>query len=123
MALNTNHPMLKEEFLSVYCPSIGGTPVAAYIRVPFSGRLGTMGVMPQGVITTADLVVTVAVNGTTNTALAGSLPFTSAAAGTGNTWVPTTAVYVSEGDTIKFTPSAASGASIAGVFAVNIIAA
>jgi hypothetical protein len=36
--------------------------------------------------------------------------------------VPTTAVYVSEGDTIKFTPSAASGASIAGEFTFNLIA-
>lgn len=123
MALTVNHPTLKETFQTVYCPSIGGTPVAAYVRVPFRAKVGKVGVIAQGAITTADCTVTVAVNGTTNTALAGTLPLTGAAAGQVATWSPTTNVYVNEDDYITFTPSGASGASIAGVFTINFIVA
>jgi hypothetical protein len=123
MALPNNHPFLRESFLTVYCPSIGGTPVAAYLRVPFRCRVGTLSVIPQGAITTADCTVTVAVNGTTNANLAGTLPVAGAAAGVANTWTPVTPTNLNEGDYITFTPSGASGASIAGVFGVNLIAA
>lgn len=123
MALPVNHPTLRESFSSVYCPSIGATPVAAYIRVPFRARIGKIGVTAQGTITVADCTVTVAVNGSTNTALAGTLPVASAAAGQVATWAPTTTVYVSEDDYITFTPSGASGATIGGVFSINFIAA
>jgi len=123
MALPTNHPLLRENFATVYCSSIGATPVAAYIRVPYRARLGKISVIPQGAITTADCTVTVAVNGTTNTALAGTLPVSTAAAGVAAVWTPTSTVYVNEDDYITFTPSGASGASIAGVFGVNFIAA
>jgi hypothetical protein len=119
MALTVNHPTLKETFQTVYCPSIGGTPVAAYVRVPFRAIVGKVGVIAQGAITTTDCTVTVAVNGTTNTALAGTLPVAGAAAGQVATWTPTTNVYVNEDDYITFTPSGASGASIAGVFTIN----
>jgi hypothetical protein len=123
MALPTNHPLLRENFATVYCPSIGATPVAAYVRVPYRARLGKLSVIPQGAITTADCTVTVAVNGTTNAALAGTLPLSGAAAGVAAVWTPTSTVYVNEDDYITLTPSGASGASIAGVFGVNFIAA
>ena len=121
MAIPGNHPLLRETFATVYCPSIGGTPVAAYIRVPFRCRVGTLSVIPQGTITTADCTVTVAVNGTTNTNLAGSLPVSGAAPGVANTWTPLVTTYLNEGDYVTFTPSGASGASIAGVFGINFI--
>jgi len=123
MALPTNHPLLRENFATVYCPSIGSSPVAAYIRVPYRARIGKVSVIPQGTITTADCTVTVAVNGTTNTALAGTLPVSGAAPGVAAVWTPTTTVVVNEDDYITFTPSAASGSSIAGVFGINFIAA
>jgi len=123
MALPTNHPLLRENFATVYCPSIGGTPVAAYIRVPYRSRIGKISIIPQGTITTADCAVTVAVNGTTNTALAGTLPVSTAAPGIAAVWTPTTTVTVNEDDYITLTPSGASGSNIAGVFGVNFIAA
>lgn len=121
VAIPGNHPTLREAFSTVYCPSIGGTPVAAYIRVPFNCRIGKLSLIPQGTITTADCTVTVAVNGTTNANLAGTLPVSGAAPGVANTWTPLIMVYAAEGDYITFTPSGASGASIAGVFGINFI--
>lgn len=116
-----NHPILKEMFSTVYCPSIGGTPVAAYIRVPFNARIGRIHLIPQGTITTADCAVTVAINGTTNANLAGTLPVSTAAPGVAATWTPLIPVYAADGDYITFTPSGASGSSIAGVFGVNFV--
>jgi hypothetical protein len=121
MAIPGNHPILKEAFRSVYCSSIGGTPVSAYIRAPFNARIGTIAVMPQGAITTADCAFAVAVNGTTNANLAGTLPVSGAAAGTAASWIPAILTYVAEGDTIKFTPSGASGSNIAADISINFI--
>jgi len=123
MAIPGNHPMLKEAFgQQIYCPSIGGTPVSAYFRVPFNARIGTISLTPQGTITTADCAVAIAINGTTNTNLAGTLPVSGAAPGAAASWAPAILTYVAEGDIIKFTPSGASGASIGGIFAMNLIA-
>jgi len=123
MALPLNHPLLRENFATIYCPSIGTTPVAAYKRVPYRSRIGKISVIPQGTITSADCTVTVAVNGTTNTALGGTLPVSGAGAGVLAEWSPTTSVYVNEGDYITFTPSGASGSSIAAEFGINFVAA
>lgn len=119
MALPVNHP-LSEVRTEVQTTSIGGTPVACYTDVPVRGVITKLSLVAQGVITTADCTITVAINGTTNTALAGTLPVASAAAGQIATWVPTSAVYVNENDVITFTPSGASGASIGGKFAVYV---
>lgn len=121
VAIPVNHPTLREAFSNVYCSSIGGTPVAAYIRVPFRCRIGKLSLIPQGTITTADCTVTVAINGTTNTNLAGTLPVAGAAPGVGASWTPLIPVYANEDDYITLTPSGASGASIAGQFGVNFI--
>ncbi len=121
MAIPGNHPILKESFETVYCSSIGGTPVSTYIRVPFNCRIGTMSVTPHGAITTADCAIAVAINGTANANLAGTLPLSGAAAGTAASWVPAVLTYAAEGDIIKFTPSGASGASIAATFGINLI--
>jgi len=122
MAIPGNHPFLKEAFETIYCSSIGGTPVSTYIRAPFNCRIGTMSVTPHGAITTADCAIAVAVNGTANSNLAGTLPVSGAAAGTPAVWTPLIPTYVAEGDIIKFTPSGASGSSIAATFGINFIA-
>jgi hypothetical protein len=99
-----------------YCPSIGGTPVSAYLRVPFRCQIDLVDAVTQGVITTADCSVAVALNGT---AIAGSpflIPVAGAAAGQVASMVPTGAVYANADDVIKFTPSGASGATIAAMF-------
>lgn len=120
MSLPTNHPLLKETFMSTYCTSIGGTPAACYVRMPIRGRISRIAYCTQGAITTADCTLTVAVNGTTNAALAGTIPVASAAAGQTSSYVPTSPVYVSEEDYVTITPSGASGSNIGCMFTVTV---
>src|SRR5438445_2138943 len=108
MALTVNHPTLKESRSHAATTSIGGTPLACYAAVPYRGRISQIVACDQGAITTADCTMTVAVNGTTNTALGFTIPLTGAAAGRVTSATPTSAVYVSEGDYITLTPSGAS---------------
>lgn len=122
VAIPVNHPVLKETFsVPGYSTSIGGTPVACYIRVPFRARIGKLSAITQGAITTADCTVTVALNGTTNTNLAGTIPVAGAAAGQVASWAPAIPVYANEDDYITITPSGASGSNIACMFGVNFV--
>lgn len=121
MAFSTNHT-LDENRVSTSTSSIGGTPLACYVGVPVRGQLIKLSLVAQGVITTADCAIAVAINGTTNTACAFILPVAGAAAGQIVTLVPTSAVYVNEDDVIRFTPSGASGATIGGVFTATVVA-
>jgi hypothetical protein len=123
MALTVNHPLLKETRVHVQTTSIGGTPVAAYVGMPIRGRISKIQATDQGAITTADCTMTVAVNGTTNTALGFTIPLTGAAAGRVTAATPTSAVYVSEDDYVTLTPSGASGASIGCIFVISVQAA
>ncbi len=105
---------------SSYSPSIGGTPLAAYMRVPFRCRIDLVDAVTYGSITTADCSVAVALNGT---AIAGSpltIPVASAAAGEVSSMTPTSPVYANTDDVISFTPSGASGASIAAMFSAAL---
>jgi hypothetical protein len=120
MTLINNHPTLKEQRIQAQTTSIGATPVACYRAVPFRGRITKLQATTQGTITTADCTLTVAINGTTNTALAGTIPVAGAGTPQIVSWIPTTAVYVSEDDYITITPSGASGASIGCVFDISI---
>jgi hypothetical protein len=121
MALPVNHTF-SEERVSVQTTSIGGTPVACYLGAPVRGRISKISLVAQGTITTADCAIAVAINGTTNTACAFTLPVASAAAGQIVTVTPTASVFVSEDDVIRFTPSGASGASIGGIFTLYVVA-
>ncbi len=99
-----------------YCPSIGGTPVPAYLRVPFRCQIDLVDATTQGVITTANCSVAVALNGA---AISGSpfvIPVASAAAGQVASMTPSSPVYANADDVITFTPSGASGATIAAMF-------
>lgn len=122
MAIPLNHTT-REHRVATRSSSIGGTPVAAYTASPQRGRVTKIGCVVQGVITTADCAVAVAINGTTNANLAFTIPVAGAAAGQVVSAVPASLVYVSEDDAITFTPSGASGATIAGDFFAVIVAA
>jgi hypothetical protein len=119
MALTDLHPV-NEAVVMFHCPSIGGTPVAAYARAPFRGTILKVGVVTHGVITTADCTVTPATNTTGSfaniTGGAITVPVSGAAAGQHASAAPTGANTVNEDDVIRFTPAGASGASIAATF-------
>ena len=84
--------------LSAHSPSIGASPVAAYLRVPFRCSIA------------------VALNGATISGSPFTLPVAGAGAGQVASMTPTAKTYANEDDTISFTPSGASGANIAGNF-------
>lgn len=119
MPLAINHP-LREQRAHAYSPSIGGTPAAGYTTAPFRGSIQKFVAVTQGIITTADCTVTVAVNGTTIGTM--SIPVAGAAAGQFASGTPTTIALsaVSEDDVISFTPAGASGVSISCAFAALI---
>jgi hypothetical protein len=79
LALPNTHPTLKEQRFQLTTTSIGTTPVACYGGVPFRGRIVKIQAVTQGTITTADCTLTIAVNGTTNSNLAGTIPVSGAA--------------------------------------------
>ena len=102
--------------LSAHSPSIGASPVAAYLRVPFRCSIEKLAVVAAGTITTADCSIAVALNGT---AIAGSpftLPVSGAAAGEVAALVPTAKTYANEDASISFAPSGASGSNIPATF-------
>jgi hypothetical protein len=65
--------------LSAHSPSIGASPVAAYLRVPFRCSIEKLTAVANGSIITADCSIAVALNGA---AISGS-PFTLPVAGAG----------------------------------------
>jgi hypothetical protein len=119
MALPENHP-LNEIQISCHSASIGASPAAAYIRVPFRGKVVKVGGVTGGTITTADSAIAVASNNSGSFAAMTGAGFTitvsGAAAGQHFSAIPTAANDVNEDDVIRFTPSGASGASIPGTF-------
>ncbi len=105
---------------SSHCPSIGVSPVASYMRVPFRAQVMLVEAVTHGAITTGDCSVAVALNGT---AIAGSpftIPVSGAAAGQVASMIPSSPVYASVDDVISFTPSGASGSSIAATFSTAL---
>lgn len=120
VAIPQNHPTLKEARVQTQTSSIGGTPLACYAPVPLRGRVTKITACDQGAITTADCTMTVAVNGTTVTALGFTIALTGAAAGRVTAAAPTSPVYVSEDDYITLTPSGASGSTIGCVFVITV---
>lgn len=105
MALPENRP-LSEAYLTAYSSSIGATPVAAYVRAPFRGRILKVGCI-QSAAVTGTSTIAVAVNGTAVTGA--SISVTGGSAGTSFEAVPTGANTVNEGDVVSLTPSGATG--------------
>lgn len=116
MPLPNNHPTLKEAQIDGYSASIGASPAAAFARAPFRGRIVKFGGVTGGAIAASDCSVSVAVNG----ASIGSFTITAAVAAAGQLFsgAPSSfaAQAVNEDDVISFTPSGASGTSVAGNF-------
>jgi predicted TIM-barrel enzyme len=105
---------------SSYSSSIGASPVAAYIRVPFRSQVTLVDAVTHGTITTADCSVAVALNGT---AISGSpfvIPVSGAAAGQVASMTPTSPIYANVDDVLSFTPSGASGSNIAATFSAAL---
>jgi hypothetical protein len=118
MALPELHPV-NEVTVQAFSRSIGASPEAAYVRVPFRGRVLKVGCVTQGAITTADAAIATAINGTAISGGAITVTVAGAAAGQLFSALPTAARDVNEDDVISFTPSGASGANIgAQMFAV-----
>lgn len=118
MALPGNHT-INTSYLTAYTPSVGGTPVAAYFRVPFRCRILQVSSVLGGAITTADASVACAVNGGTAFATM-TITQAASAAGTVSTQVPPSPTYANTDDYITMTPSLASGSNIPAMFQVTI---
>ncbi len=122
MALTVNHPTLKEQSVCCHTPSTASSPIAAYARAPFRGKIVKVGLVVNGAFTT-DMSVAVAINGTAVTGSPFTVTASGSAAGTMGTLVPTGANSVNEDDYISFTPSGSTGSSITGhCFAVIQVA-
>lgn len=118
MALPGNHT-IKTLHLTAYCASVGATPSAAYLRIPFRCQILKVTSVLGGAITTANASVAAALNG-------GSASFThtivqsGSAAGQLDSTVPASNVYANEDDVLSLTPSGAGGASIPAYFSVVV---
>lgn len=113
-------PTFNTVHLTAYSPSVGATPVAAYIRAPLRGRILGFSAILHGALTTADAAVTVAVNGTT----IGSFAMAFSGSGAGSLFSGNASSNVlsavNENDVISFTSANASGENIAADFSISI---
>lgn len=115
MALPENKPLYEETF---HCstPSVGASPLPAHIYAPWRFKVVKVGSMLGGAITSADAVVTTAIDGTAITGGAITIANASSAAGDLDTATPTGANTGVEGAVISFTPASASGDNIPATF-------
>jgi hypothetical protein len=118
MTLTVNHPTLKEATIQAHSPSIGASPIVAYVKAPFRGKIVKLFGVTAGIITTADATVSTAVNGTAITGGNFTITVSGAAAGQVFSAIPSGANLVNEDDAVSFTPSGASGATIPASFGV-----
>jgi len=105
MPLPDNHPVNEVE-TSAYGSSIGASPAAAYVHVPKKGQLTKVGVIQSAAVTgTSTVTVTIAgVAGTVAT-----ISVTGGSAGSVFTATPSASTYVTEDQTLVFTPAGATG--------------
>jgi hypothetical protein len=108
--------------LTAYTPSVGTSPVPAYVRVPARSRILKFGGVLGGAITTADGTITVT-NVTQGTTV-GTLTVTQSgsAAGLLFSGAPATVALsqCNEDDVLSLVPSGASGASIPMHFSISL---
>ena len=119
MAYPTTH-RFDTAYLSGFTASIGSSPTATHIRVPFRGLLEKVAVVTHGSIATADCSVAIALNGTAISGSPLTIPVASAAAGQVASMVPTTLTYANEDDVFSFTPANAAGSTIGGTFTIRL---
>lgn len=120
MAYNTVHN-LDTVFLSAYSPSVGGTPISAYVASPIKGRLLGVDCTLGGALTVADATVTVT-NVTTGITW-GTLTLTQSGSAAGSFFSSIPSTYASSisnlNDVFSVTPASASGSSIPGHFRLS----
>lgn len=116
MPLPGNHTLNTLD-ITAYSPSVGGTPVAAYFRIPFRCRILKVTSVLGGAITTADASVACSLNGATAFATH-TIVQSGSAAGQVNTTTPASATYANEDDYVSLTPSGASGSTIPAMFSL-----
>ncbi len=104
--------------LGCHSASIGGTPIAAALRVPFRCQVLRFSGTAATSISVADCSVSVMsyVSGTATGIVTLTLAVANADAGQTNTADPAAFTTLNEGDVIKFIPSGASGSSVPGTF-------
>jgi hypothetical protein len=115
MALTTLHP-LHEEQVTCHSASVGATPVATHVRIPFRCKVVKVWSILGGAISSADCTVTTALNGTAITGGAITIANSGSAAGDYDSASPTAANLAQENDVLSFTPASASGSSIPATF-------
>jgi hypothetical protein len=118
MPLPTPHP-LNNLFIEGYCPSVGASPTALYLRVPTRCQIVQIASCLQAAISTANASCAVALNGGTPFATL-VIPFNGSAAGQVNSTQPNALTWANEGDTLSITPSGASGVAAA-IFDVSLM--
>lgn len=114
MALTIPRNLL-EDVVYAYSSSIGATPIVAYARAPFRGKITKVGVVQNGAVTGTSTIAT-AIGGTAVTG--GSISVTAGSAGSHFSASPTAANNVVEDDVISFTPSGATGTVTGAFYAV-----
>lgn len=117
---------LAEYTLTVASTSVGASPVACMVTVPFDGELVETQLATATAITTTDSTVTVTVlpAGVVANSLTvgGTIVATVTGAGIGKNYsnMHTTNRFVSKGDTIRLTPAGGGGAGVIGVYTLRI---
>jgi hypothetical protein len=115
MALTVNSPLLRQQVVYCHSQSIGTTPVAAAIKVPFRGTVVEVGCTPSGTVTSTTSI-SYAISGTVMGGSPMSLVSTGAGIGVSVSAVPTNANAVTTDDYITFTPGSGAGAAVPAMF-------
>jgi hypothetical protein len=118
MTLPGNHT-IKTIDLTAYSPSVGASPIAAYIRAPFRCQIMKVTSIIGGAITTADASVACAVNGGSAFATIDVVQ-PGSAAGQLNSATPAALTFANEDDVISFTPSGAGGAAVPAFYSLVV---
>lgn len=115
MALTDLHP-ISETVVYAHSASVGGSPVAALAIAPFRGTIRKVGCVLVSGISTSNLLVSTAINGTAITGGGFTIAASNSVAGSMGSANPTGANVVKEDDYITFTPSVAAGTTVPATF-------
>ena len=115
MALTNLHP-LSETVVYAHSASVGDSPIAALVLAPHRGTVVKVGCVLVSGVSTSNLLVSTAINGTAITGGGFTITAAASAAGSSGTAVPTGANAVVEDDYITFTPSVAAGTTVPATF-------
>lgn len=115
MAITELHP-ISEAVVYAHSASVGASPIAALAIAPFRGTIRKVGCVLVSGVSTSNLLVSTAINGTAITGGGFSVTASGSVAGSMGSAVPTGANKVNEDDYITFTPSVAAGTAVPATF-------